>query len=180
MQFQGRQLFYSYATCGSTFVAVEKPSTFESCSASTSKEACEQKELRCMWDDVDKQCASREVVDVCSQESEGAKEVLGQDECKCIGIQHSTGSVESSVADGLVYPANVGASCKAWDLAAKGHPDCNDDGMKDWCSAKWCYVDPCSCTLNIAPTHSHYLPKAKVGKVALYYSYETCGEKKQV
>merc|ERR1719181_1574049 len=74
-----------------------------------------------------------------------------------------------------MYPSGVGSSCDAWDY--NSHPDCAITGgvKPDWCSQKWCYVDPCSCDLNSPPVTSAMLVGASYQGKPMYYSYATCG-----
>ena len=69
------------------------------------------------------------------------------------------------------YPADVGTSCKTWDLDADPACEGKTDG---WCNDAWCYVDPCTC--ETMAKKSSYFPSLKtVGGKPLYYSYATCG-----
>ena len=94
------------------------------------------------------------------------------DEGKC----QSPPGLASNFTD---YPGDYGETCKAW--LETGHSSCTDlttvpptqkplSEQADWCSAPWCYIDPCNCDAPDA-TKSDYFP----GEV--FYSYATCGEK---
>jgi len=104
---------------------------------------------------------------------------LGKPVCRCIGFAGVAGSTEISFKDGSKgeYPADLGATCSAWDKGR--HPVCQGDKDKvpSWCKANWCYVDPCECDLpgDLVPKISAYLPEATFTGKNLYYSYETCG-----
>jgi hypothetical protein len=74
------------------------------------------------------------------------------------------------------YPADTGATCQAWDNGR--HPDCDSKNVTErpeWCEQKWCYVDPCSCDIDISPKRSFYIPGALFQGIPIYYSYSTCG-----
>jgi len=99
----------------------------------------------------------------------------GSDDCRCVGIDEIEGeTVIALKKHGKVsYPADLGASCQAWD--AETHPGCPGES---WCKQKWCYVDPCKCK-NVAdlPKPSAYLPDAKYQGKPVHFSYATCGGK---
>jgi len=96
----------------------------------------------------------------------------GKSRCPCVGIDNLEGYYATNIDYYHVqYPIEAGSSCYPWDLAS--HPDCRDGGGPDWCSQRWCYVDPCDCELEELPR----LTKTGVeyqGSPA-YWSYETCG-----
>merc|ERR1719382_1620043 len=76
------------------------------------------------------------------------------------------------------YPADTGATCKAWDHNV--HPDCHEGSEKPWCKNTWCYVDPCNCDLPEGQPEQAFLLRGALyqGK-PIYYSYETCGSTDQ-
>merc|ERR1712232_632583 len=90
------------------------------------------------------------------------------------------GTTEVTVGDSkkgykkVMYPAEIGGSCAAWDKDT--HPECKGDNAPVWCRSNWCYVDPCSCHLpgEIVPKISAYLPNSSFTGKSLYFSYETC------
>lgn len=147
-QYQGKPIYFSYATCGSK-------------DTWSKKQKLEMKAF-------DKA--------VCEKKEHYSKHV-GKNECKCIGIDGEDGATEFLVSGKPVaFPANAGATCGAWDL--KSNPMCagNSTDMPAWCAKKWCYVDPCSCSLEVPPKTSSYLPYARVGGKSVYFSYDTCGD----
>jgi len=100
----------------------------------------------------------------------------GEGKCTCIGIDGRKGFIEA-VAGGKTakYPADTGACCEKWDEGK--HPACVGASPPGWCSKKWCYVDPCSCSLSTPPKASDLFPKASYHGRPLYFSYATCGAK---
>ncbi|CAK0891224.1 unnamed protein product [Prorocentrum cordatum] len=119
--------------------------------------------------------ARRPPVDVaatCSREQD--EEVWGKRGCPCIGIGDGAGATEVQLGQNRVaYPAGLGARCEAWDQGR--HPDCRGPGAGEWCARKWCYVDPCSCNLAVAPRGSSYLNGTTHLGRPLHYSYAACG-----
>lgn len=100
--------------------------------------------------------------------------VMGNGGCRCVGVNNMPGSLKFDIdQDNVLYPAEAGGSCDAWDL--DNHPQCTVKGSKpEWCNRKWCFVDPCSCSVSQPPKVSTYLNGTMQGK-SIYYSYETCG-----
>jgi len=115
--FQGKPLWYSYATCGGK-------DTF------TTKEIKEP--------------------DFCD---DAVDSKYGKEDCRCIGYDNIPGTIK---VGGKSFPADLGASCDAWD------------GDK-----KWCFVDPCTCPSAIATEESKY--GAETSGHEAFISYETCG-----
>jgi len=104
--------------------------------------------------------------------------VVGSHSCRCTGFRDSPGTIDVQIGGGktLEYPAEIGSTCTAWDDTR--HPDCTGDGEKpSWCGQKWCFVDPCSCNLEVPPKTSSYLPDSTFQGRKIYYSYATCGGK---
>mmetsp|Transcript_43552 Transcript_43552/g.79293 ORF Transcript_43552/g.79293 Transcript_43552/m.79293 type:complete len:424 (-) Transcript_43552:44-1315(-) len=104
---------------------------------------------------------------------------VGLAQCRCIGFAGQEGSTQVQVEGSFVdYPAEMGGTCQAWD---KGHhPSCKVEAGKEppsWCGRSWCYVDPCSCNIEVLPKVSLYLPDSTFQGKPIYYSYTTCGEK---
>eukprot|EP00928_Gymnodinium_smaydae_P078576 TRINITY_DN626_c0_g1_i1.p1 TRINITY_DN626_c0_g1~~TRINITY_DN626_c0_g1_i1.p1 ORF type:complete len:387 (-),score=101.62 TRINITY_DN626_c0_g1_i1:56-1216(-) len=115
-----------------------------------------------------------EAPDFCEQEPKD--EAVGSTGCKCIGVVSNVeGSIPVSLdGQAVLYPADVGHFCKAWDDGV--HPSCNSSDAEDWCTQSWCYVDPCTCdTEAVLSGSSGYLPGATFQGRPLYYSYATCG-----
>eukprot|EP00445_Apocalathium_hangoei_P004821 CAMPEP_0203861892 /NCGR_PEP_ID=MMETSP0359-20131031/13278_1 /ASSEMBLY_ACC=CAM_ASM_000338 /TAXON_ID=268821 /ORGANISM="Scrippsiella Hangoei, Strain SHTV-5" /LENGTH=366 /DNA_ID=CAMNT_0050779205 /DNA_START=54 /DNA_END=1154 /DNA_ORIENTATION=+ len=106
---------------------------------------------------------------------------IGAAGCRCIGFDNIPGETEIVVPGDdrrpdqvVLYPAEIGGTCKAWDH--KVHPECTKGAESpSWCQQRWCYVDPCSCSLKAPPKVTTYLPDATFAGKSLYYSYETCG-----
>jgi hypothetical protein len=78
------------------------------------------------------------------------------------------------------YPGDVGGSCEAWEK--KVHPACLVKSGKppSWCDQKWCWVDPCKCSIAVPPKptmkQNQEMGMNYHGKT-LYWSYATCGGK---
>jgi len=144
---QGRPLYYSYATC----VGKDEYTSENHKDAKIGKP------------------------DVCKEEVD--EKDWGKEDCRCIGISGKEGSFPVEGPDGkdLAYPAGLGSNCSAWD--ADVHPDCQKDKAPDWCDQKWCYVDPCSCGLEVPPKTSVYASDVDYEGRPVYFSYATCGGK---
>lgn len=99
---------------------------------------------------------------------------LGDDDCQCIGLdleglgQVVVGSIT------VPYPASTGSYCAAWDEGL-WPGDCDGDDAADWCKSKWCYVDPCKCSLSVPPKVT--TQDIKWQGAQAYWSYATCGGK---
>lgn len=101
--------------------------------------------------------------------------------CQCIGINNVDGTTDVKYeGKEMTFPADAGARCETWDRFA--NPTCTgcdhnstvcDDNP--WCMQKWCYVDPCTCSLEVAPKPSLYMEHATYQGKPLYFSYATCG-----
>lgn len=121
--------------------------------------------------------ASRMRVDVaavCSKQQD--EQVWGKKGCRCVGIGERPGAAEVEFGKDLVaYPAGLGAKCEAWDHGV--HPDCRGPGAHpEWCSQKWCYVDPCSCDLAASAEECTYLNGTTHQGRPLHFSYAACGQ----
>merc|ERR1719162_1905101 len=102
----------------------------------------------------------------------------GSSECPCIGISGMPGDLEVTIGKrSVAYPADVGSSCAAWDNGKypSGCTNSSDEPGKgkDWCAAKWCYVDPCNCGYDTRK--AMYMDHSQFQGKSLYYSYATCG-----
>lgn len=103
---------------------------------------------------------------------------VGTPGCRCINFDNVPGNIQMEIEGQLTaYPAEVGGTCSSWDKEL--HPLCKSDKPPKWCTERWCYVDPCSCSLpkDTPPKVSSYLPEATFTGKSIYYSYETCGAK---
>lgn len=188
-EFQAHHIYYSYATCGGkdSFTA----SRMEACVNQQTEKDC-AKLPKCAWHE--SKCMGKELATVCKKKLEVTK--WGDNKCRCIGIDNLVGDLIVNAGDKsgtsfqqqpalgklhfptkvVKYPADAGATCEAWDDGR--HPDCsNKDASKrpDWCKQKWCYVDPCSCDMDIPPKVSKYIPGATFQGIPVYYSYDACG-----
>jgi len=115
----------------------------------------------------------------CGGEDMWTKELpkVGTAGCRCIGFDNIPGTTEVTI-DGKVisYPAEIGGTCQAWDKDM--HPLCTKGkDSPQWCKQRWCYIDPCSCSMEEVPKVTMYLPEATFTGKSLYYSYETCSAK---
>jgi len=147
-RYQGKPVHFSYSTCGGkdTWSAEQKHEV-----KAVDKAMCEKKDYDF--------------------------EAVGRNECKCIGIEGEDGSTEFLVSGKTIaFPANAGTECGAWDL--ESNPECSGNltEIPAWCAKRWCFVDPCSCALDVPPKTSSYLPHARVGGKSVYFSYDTCGD----
>jgi len=152
--YQGKPLYYSYATCGSvdSYTSAEKL-------AQTEKEEEEADE------------AGQDGPDVCNKDVEDS--VWGDEGCMCVGLDGQPGSNQVTIKGKTYnYSGNLGSRCSAWD--DDEHPSCTASNPPKWCKAKWCYVDPCECSLPVSPKTSDYMPGAKYQGHRLYYSYAAC------
>merc|ERR1719486_404476 len=98
----------------------------------------------------------------------------GNPGCQCVGIDNLEGTTDVKYqGKDITYPADVGGSCSAWDKAS--NPECTSGEAPDWCSKQWCYVDPCTCNLDVPPKPSVYMSHATYQGKPIHYSYATCG-----
>jgi len=171
-QVQGKPLYYSYDTCGGSDQWSEENND-ESCVAQTDQNSCEALS-KCAYEN--SMCVKKELLDVCTSEKD--TDVWGSNDCQCVGITNRTGfSIARAGADGenpVHYPPGVGSWCNAWEQYVD-YPGCTGDNPPDWCSQKWCYVDPCQCNIADDPVITFSFPDAKYQGKALFYSYSTCG-----
>jgi len=172
--YQGNAAYFSYDTCNA-FDFWTKAKNPDACILQKDSTSCSQK-ATCAWDG--KQCRGKEAVQNCANNKAMSASSYGHGDCRCVGIGgHKNGKAVRHINDHeeASYSSNVGSSCQAWEQDV--HPDCQKDGPKPaWCSQKWCFVDPCKCSLAQPPTAvmmANAYEKFQ-GKTA-YFSYETCG-----
>jgi hypothetical protein len=113
----------------------------------------------------------------------------GLDECPCIlGLGNVAGHTEltfpaQSLAPTLAtnfvdvrFPGDYGTRCMAWENGV--HPNCLNGSIpgidKDWCTMKWCFVDPCNCNLPVPPRAASTMVNGTYRGRKLFYSYLTC------
>jgi hypothetical protein len=104
------------------------------------------------------------------------EEQFGVADCRCQGIKGFDGSIDTG--KGWSYEADAGSSCDAWDKHS--NPGCKGDNPPAWCSAKWCFVDPCKCSQAIigAPPQPVSFGGTLVHtRHPVYWSFATCGRK---
>jgi len=145
-KFKGQPVFFSYKTCGGVDTYSKG---YNALDLALVKNLCDKPVDEAVW---------------------------GKKECMCVGMdgQPGTTNITTNGVE-LAYPADVGATCKAWD--AGRHVECTGSGAKpDWCNKKWCFVDPCKCNLKQPPTSSTYIKGALFQGNPLFYSYEACGD----
>lgn len=167
--YQAKPVYYSYATCGGK----------DTWTSENHKEACvNQKNFadctkndKCGWNG--KVCMGKEVLGQCSQKLHGF--TWGMGNCRCIGVDGRDGVLNAVIAKDkkAPYPAETGGTCHSWD--DQTHPDCKKPDAPKWCRQQWCYVDPCSCSLNTPPVVAGYVPDGLYQGRPIYFSYETCG-----
>lgn len=174
-KFQGKGVFFSYDTCGGvdTYTG-SKEADF--CVNQKTWADCEALP-RCEWT-LSETCVGTEVQGQgCGNTASESNDesIWGTDECACIGFSGKDGTTEVVINSvDVEYPGDVGSTCKAWDDDL--HPDCAGAEPKpEWCGRKWCYIDPCKCTISTPPKVITYLPDSTFQGKDLYYSYATCG-----
>lgn len=174
IEYQGGPAYWSYDTCGGVDFWSQDMDP-DACTKQKSEAACSKNE-NCAWNG--KQCGGKEAVNACSAAKKNDVTKYGEEDCRCVGLGgRSPGKAFMYVnkKDLAEYPANLGATCEAWEMDA--HPDCLKDGSKPaWCSAKWCFVDPCKCKAAVPPkaVMKSNSDMRFQGKTA-YWSYATCG-----
>lgn len=176
IKYQGNDAYWSYNTCGGTdFFTADASYSPDACVAQKKAGDCTKND-KCAWDG--KQCMGKQAAATCDAKRDEA--VHGQDDCRCVGLDgRTTGKAFMYITEEeqTAYPPSVGATCNAWEMDS--HPECKKDGAKPtWCSAKWCFVDPCKCKAAIPPK-TVMGPNRGMrfqGKTA-FWSYATCGSK---
>jgi hypothetical protein len=174
LEYQGHAAFWSYDTCGN-FDFFSADTSKESCASRKDSGACSQKP-DCGWDG--KQCLDKEALATCEKKQSLNAGVYGKEDCRCVGFSgHQNGAAVMYINDNeqVAYPPDVGGTCGAWESTA--HPDCKKDGAKpQFCSQKWCFVDPCKCSGGVPPrtVMTANGDMRFQGKTA-YWSYDTCG-----
>jgi len=174
VDYQGTPAYWSYNTCGGMdfFSADMSP---EACVMQKDQGQCSSKP-KCAWNG--KQCVGKELIETCTAATKLDTSVHGEEDCRCVGLSgKETGKAFMFVneKDLVKYPPSIGATCKAWEMDS--HPECLKAGDKPaWCSAAWCFVDPCKCKTRSPPKAVMGANKDLrfQGKTA-YWSYETCG-----
>lgn len=80
---------------------------------------------------------------------------IGSAGCRCIGFDNIPGTIDIKLKGSggktrtVSYPAEIGGTCSSWDEGV--HPMCKGKKPPQWCTERWCYVDPCSCKLSEHP-----------------------------
>lgn len=169
--FRGRTVYYSYATCGGTDTWTANNSEF-ACQNIKTQEKCLAASTKCLW--AKGRCGGKDLMGNCTEEDNST--LFGTKGCRCVGVLGRGGSLDLSInGESITYPGDTGSSCAAWDNAS--HPDCsaNSSSKPDWCGKQWCYVDPCSCGMDVPPKIATYTDGAMFQGRKLYYSYSTCG-----
>lgn len=176
VEYQGSPAYWSYKTCGGNDLYTQEMSP-DACVMQKTQGDC-SKSSKCAWNG--KQCGGKEVIESCQNAKKLDASIYGEEDCRCVGLGgRDTGKAFMHVneKDLVAYPANVGSTCSAWEMDS--HPDCMKDGEKPaWCSAKWCFVDPCKCSAAQPPKTVMGANKEMrfQGKTA-YWSATTCGSK---
>eukprot|EP00927_Polykrikos_kofoidii_P065819 TRINITY_DN61538_c0_g1_i1.p1 TRINITY_DN61538_c0_g1~~TRINITY_DN61538_c0_g1_i1.p1 ORF type:complete len:1688 (-),score=228.72 TRINITY_DN61538_c0_g1_i1:60-5123(-) len=109
----------------------------------------------------------------------------GNSLCPCVSVDfgsamlaNSSGVMATTPGGSMIYPENVGSSCKAWDngiLPGKCENDTQTPGAgKGMCNSSWCYVNPCTCKLPQIPERSPYVLQATLNGFPAYRSFATC------
>jgi len=172
--YQGSPAYWSYKTCGG-FDFYSQEMSPDACVMQKTEGECSKSD-KCAWNG--KQCGGKEAVTTCANAKELDKTIYGEEDCRCVGLGgRDTGKAFMHINqhDLIDYSANLGSTCHNWE--GDSHPACKGDGEKPkWCSAKWCFVDPCKCTTARPPKTVSGANRAMrfQGKTA-YWSYATCG-----
>jgi hypothetical protein len=204
--FRGRQLHYSFATCGeaeeaaSNWLAVSpalpaalvaaKRSWASELSGEAGREGSavglsqlQRTDAQGNESAIGLEPTGRKATQPEHGSNKSAREALEasntNNTCECIGLSHLAGAIQVSIKGQHVeYPADAGASCKAWD--AGRHPLCQGLGTDPfWCKQQWCYVDPCTCSKGYdepIPSEITYIPGATFQGKSIFYSYHACAE----
>jgi len=167
--YQAKPVYYSYATCGGKDEWTGKHHK-SACVNQKSSGDCAALS-KCAW--TGDKCLGKEVVGQCTQKLHGF--TWGMGNCRCIGIDDREGVMTAVIGKDktTAYPSETGGTCAAWD--SDRHPDCMKADAPSWCKKAWCYVDPCSCSVNVPPTVAGYVPDGLYQGRPIYYSYDTCG-----
>lgn len=144
-QYQGKPLYFSYATCGGqdSYTAEKDKKT-----AKLIKEACAA--------DVD-------------------SDKWGEEDCRCVGIGPQPGTTKVNIKNKTYdFPADTGATCSAWeednhpDCQGKNPPDwCG----QAWCYVDPCKCK----SATPPKTSSYLPESTAAEGRPIYYSYATCG-----
>lgn len=176
-EYQGHPVYYSYATCGSEDKWTSGNHE-EACVNAENEDACKALD-KCAWNADQQKCGGKEAMGACAEPGDLDETKWGKEECRCVGIVGQEGNTSMMISSDpetyQEYPADTGSTCDSWDL--ENHPDCEGDDKPEWCEARWCYVDPCSCDLGeeFPPKGAFYLPDSTFQGKPLFYSYKTCG-----
>jgi len=185
-RYQGRQLFYSYETCGGKDYW-SKVNTKKACRKQVNSAACVSAD-NCVWSDSEDppRCMGKKQAEVCEVVTDF--EVAGRVDCRCIGIQNTGGSMGEMMTKVNVagreipYPSDVGSYCRTWDAGKPPYCSRSRAGFpgpdeEDSCGERWCFVDPCKCGISMPPTKSKMFPQATFNGKPVFVSYATCGGK---
>jgi len=188
---QGHDIFYSYATCGSTDDWTEANN--EDACPMLDEEACAKND-RCAklkdhgltYTGSSKKvtCLAKDLLHK-DKKKISAGQDLGRPSCPCIGFSAGANFREYDVTTGKTsepfkIQGRTGATCGAWDIDQ--NPLCKgEEGKKpgrDWCQKKWCYVDGCNCKGLLSPPKvtTYFREGGSYQGHTLYYSYFTCAE----
>jgi len=173
--YEGRILYYSYATCGGEDRWTVDHNAHACVLAETEEDCMDQKDGNCVWGETTwgEKCLGWEAGGLCTDLPKQSE--WGDHDCPCIGFGDVNGTLRIPV-DGatLEYPGDLGSVCRPWHMDHL--PECVGDNKAEWCNDPWCFVDVDRCT-SVASRPSKYLPDAMWNGHKLYYSYETCGSK---
>jgi len=171
-KYQGKPVYYSYETCGAKDEYTTKNHK-EACVNQPSKDVCNGKP-KCKWSDDKHKCGGKDVMGYCLKPL--PVNTWGENGCRCVGIDNQPGTLEvhydENSGETTEYPADTGATCDSWDL--NRHPECKGADKPGWCTDRWCFVDPCSCNLDVPPSRTNYLPDSNFQGNPIFYSFATC------
>eukprot|EP00927_Polykrikos_kofoidii_P032241 TRINITY_DN27529_c0_g1_i1.p1 TRINITY_DN27529_c0_g1~~TRINITY_DN27529_c0_g1_i1.p1 ORF type:complete len:1769 (+),score=232.36 TRINITY_DN27529_c0_g1_i1:539-5308(+) len=172
----GNDLYYSYETCeGYDFFSEERSANL--CFRNNNTVSCLENEM-CYWSRVYQKCIVKKLKSSCERRI--PYQIYGHPDCRCVGIRNLPGTTTIHFYNDtmLEYPASTGSVCESWDdglhLGACTDQDRTIGNGTDWCAARWCYVDPCYCSIPTDPENSTYLPYSSRRAHRLAVSYATC------
>jgi hypothetical protein len=151
--YEGKRIFYSYATCEDT-ESYNQRESFSDEATAMSENYTTVRDAECSktWDSV----------------------TYGDSACPCVGINGLEGYTDVIISNKMysnLYPADIGTNCSNWD-ADKYPEKCTKENPESWCNQKWCYVDKNNCA--VSTDQSTYLPQGKFQGRNLFYSNATC------
>jgi len=112
-----------------------------------------------------------------------ASKLYGSEGCPCVGIDVSgsmkpfpTVAIDDSKSGTWdTFPPEIGTTCSSWDENANSL--CKGPNPPEFCSQRWCYVDPCNCKgIDTAPKQTQNIAGSNIKGRPMYFSFSTCGD----